>query len=64
MKEKCPLKNPEKAKGKYKIRGTIAEKQFGDIKENQGIRTFLIRSVHNVKTESDLVCLAHNLKRI
>jgi len=61
MKEKMYT---EEAKEKYKIRGMIAEKPFGDIKENQGMRTFLTRGVDKVKTESDLVCLAHNLKRI
>lgn len=61
MKEKM---STEKAKEKYKIRGMIAEKPFGDIKENQGMRTFLTRGVDKVKVESDLVCLAHNLKRI
>ncbi len=61
MKEKM---STEEAKEKYKIRGMIAEKPFGDIKENQGMRTFLTRGVDKVKIESDLACLAHNLKRI
>ncbi len=48
MKEKM---STEEAKEKYKIRGMIAEKPFGDIKENQGMRTFLTRGVDRVQLE-------------
>ena len=61
MKEKM---STEEGKEKYKTRGKIAEKPFGDIKQNQGFREFLTRGEDTTKTEFNLACLAHNLKRI
>jgi transposase len=61
MKEKMSTKE---GKEKYKIRGKIAERPFGDIKQNQGFREFLTRSLNKVKIEFNLACSAHNLKRI
>lgn len=54
----------EEGKEKYKNRGKIAEKPFGDIKQNQRFREFLIRSLNKVKIEFNLACSIHNLKRI
>lgn len=42
----------------------LVETPFGDIKENQGFRTFITRGFRNAKTEFDLQCSAHNIKRI
>lgn len=49
---------------KYKTRAKIVECIFGDVKQNMGFREFLTRGVKGVKTEFDLACIAHNLKRI
>ncbi len=61
MKEKM---STQEGKEKYKIRGKIAERPFGDIKQNQGFREFLTRGVNKAKIEFNLACSAHNLKRI
>lgn len=53
----------EKGKEKYKLRKRV-EPHFGDIKQNGGLREFLTRSLTSVKTEFNLACTAHNLKRI
>jgi len=37
---------------------------FGDIKENQGFRSFITHGIRNAKTEFNLQCSAHNMKRI
>jgi transposase len=49
---------------KYKTRAKIVECIFGDVKQNIGLREFLTRGVKGVKTEFNLACIAHNLKRI
>lgn len=53
----------EKGKEKYKLRKRI-EPHFGDIKQNGGLREFLTRGLCSVRTEFNLACTAHNLKRI
>jgi len=50
-------------KEKYKLRKQV-EAPLGDIKQNQGLREFLTRGIKSVKTEFNLACTAHNLKRI
>lgn len=52
-----------KGKEKYALRKQ-AEAPFGDIKQNIGLREFLTRGIKSVKTEFNLACTAHNLKRI
>ena len=37
---------------------------FGNIKENTGIKTFLLRGLSNVKGEFNLMSIGHNLKKI
>lgn len=54
----------EEGKHKYNIRMMTAEYPFGNIKQNMGLREFLMRGVKKVKTEFNLACIAHNLKRI
>ncbi len=53
----------EKGKEKYRLRKRV-EPHFGDIKQNGGLREFLTRGLTSVKTEFNLACTAHNLKRI
>lgn len=48
---------------KYGLRKQV-ETPFGDIKQNLGLREFLCRGIKPVKTEFNLTCTAHNLKRI
>lgn len=53
----------EKGKERYKLRKRV-ESHFGDIKQNGGLREFLTRGLSSVRTEFNLACTAHNLKRI
>ena len=48
----------------YKNRFQTVEPVIGDIKENKGVINFLTRSLETVKTEFNLVCAAHNIKRV
>lgn len=48
----------------YKIRSQTAEPVIGDIKENKGFTAFLTRTLETVKTEFNLVCIAHNIKKL
>jgi transposase len=54
----------EEGKRKYNIRIITVEYPFGNIKQNIGLREFLTRGVKKVKTEFNLACIAHNLRRI
>ena len=54
----------QKAKGIYKERKQVVERVIGHYKENLGVRGFLTRRLNVVKNEFNLVCAAHNLKKI
>ena len=61
MKEKMKT---EEAKKVYDKRKETVEPTFGNIKENNGMLSFLTRNLKNVKTEFNLACIGHNLQRI
>jgi transposase len=61
MREK--MKTPE-AKEIYALRSRTVEPVFGNIKENNGLSSFLTRGLEKVKVEFHLACIASNLKRI
>ena len=48
----------------YRRRKGNVEPPFGQIKEAQGIRTFLLRGIDRVRGEWSLVCTAHNLLKL
>lgn len=52
------------AKKIYDKRKTVVEPPIGNIKENLGFREFLTRGLNSVKTELNLVSMAHNLKKV
>lgn len=52
------------AKKIYNRRKTVVEPPIGNIKENMGFREFLLRGINSVKTELNLVSIAHNLKKV
>jgi len=52
------------AKKIYHKRKTVVEPPIGNIKENLGFRQFLLRGINSVKTELNLVSIAHNLKKV
>jgi transposase len=52
------------AKKVYQMRKITVEPVYGNIKQNLGFREFLLRGLEKVKIEMNLVCIAHNLKKI
>jgi len=54
----------DKGREEYKKRMHTAEPPFGDMKFNQGYRYFLLRGLKKVKGEFNLMCIAHNIKKI
>ena len=54
----------EEGKEEYKKRMYTVEPVFGNIKYNSGFRQFLLRGLKKVKGEFNLMCIAHNLKKI
>jgi IS5 family transposase len=42
----------------------VVEPVFGQIKQAMGFRQFLLRGLAKVKVEWQLVCLAHNLRKL
>ena len=52
------------AKKIYHRRKTVVEPPIGNIKQNLGFREFLLRGINSVKTELNLVSIAHNLKKV
>jgi hypothetical protein len=49
---------------RYRLRKSVVEPVFGQIKECLGFRRFLLRGIENVKSEWSLVCSAHNLRKL
>jgi transposase len=54
----------QEAKRVYGLRKITVEPVYGNLKENLGFRGFLLRGLEKVKTEFNLVCIAHNLQKI
>lgn len=48
----------------YKLRGATIEPRFGCVKEEQGVRGFLLRGTDGARGEWRLTCLGHNLLRM
>lgn len=48
----------------YALRKTIVEPVFGQIKQAQGFRHFMLRGHHKVQGEWALVCTSHNLLKL
>jgi transposase len=48
----------------YRLRKQVVEPVFGQIKQAMGFRQFLMRGLAKVKAEWQLVCLAHNLRKL
>ena len=51
-------------KKEYQKRMHTVEPVFGNIKYNLGFRQFLLRGLDKVKGEFNLMCIAHNVKKI
>jgi hypothetical protein len=48
----------------YARRKTIVEPVFGQIKQAQGFRQFLLRGVEKARSEWALVCATHNVLKL
>ncbi len=48
----------------YKQRAAIVEHPFGTMKRHWGYTYFLTRGLASVGTETNLICLAYNFKRV
>jgi hypothetical protein len=46
------------------LRKQVVEPVFGQIKQAVGFRQFLLRGLAKVKSEWQLVCPAHNLRKL
>lgn len=54
----------EEGRKEYQKRMHTVEPVFGNIKFNLGFRQFLVRGIAKVKGEFNLMCIAHNIKKI
>lgn len=61
MKEKMDTKEGRLT---YGLRKITVEPVIGNLKQNLGLREFLLRGLDNVKIEMNIVCIAHNLQKI
>lgn len=59
MKEKVKSEN---GKELMKLRAQSVEPAYGDIKENNKFRSFLLRGLEKVRLEFSIVCTVHNIK--
>jgi transposase len=48
----------------FRLRKQIVEPVFGNLKENKGLRRFLLRGLSGARTEYLLGCIAHNVGKI
>jgi transposase len=51
----------KKGKRTYRNRGSTVEPVFGHIKEERGLREFLLRGIDKARAEWNLICLTHNI---
>lgn len=54
----------EQAKNLMKLRSQSVEPVYGDIKENNNFRSFLLRGLGKVRLEFSIMCTSHNIKMI
>ena len=54
----------EESKEVYRLRKITVEPVIGNLKQNLGLREFLLRGLDKVKIEMNIVCIAHNLMKI
>jgi transposase len=51
-------------RSRYRLRKTLPEPVFGQIKQARGFRQFLLRGLHKVRAEWSLICTVHNLLKL
>ena len=51
-------------RSRYRLRKQIVEPVFGQIKQERGVRQFLLRGVEKVRAEWAMICTAHNFVKL
>lgn len=51
-------------RSRYRLRKTLPEPVFGQIKQGRGFRQFLLRGLAKVQGEWSLICIVHNLLKL
>jgi transposase len=51
-------------RSRYRLRKQVVEPVFGQIKQANGFRQFLLRGLDKVKAEWAMICTAHNLRKL
>ena len=51
-------------RSRYRLRKQVVELVFGQIKQANGFRQFLLRGVEKVKAEWAMICTGHNLRKL
>ena len=51
-------------RSRYRLRKQVVEPVFGQIKQANGFRQFLLRGVEKVKAEWAMICTGHNLRKL
>ena len=51
-------------RSRYRLRKYTVEPVFGQIKEAQGIRRFLLRGLEKVEREWQIICASHNIRKL
>jgi len=51
-------------RSRYRLRKSVVEPVFGQIKQGRGFRQFLLRGVAKVQGEWSLICTVHNLLKL
>jgi transposase len=65
LKERMERKlRTKRGQARYMLRSQTVEAAFGRIKEDQGVRAFLLRGLRKVAGEWNLVTTSHNVKRM
>ena len=54
----------EESKEVYRMRKSTVEPVIGNIKQNLGLREFMLKGLNKVKIELNLISIAHNLQKI
>jgi len=60
---RAQARQPE-AQAVYRLRQGIVEPIFGQIKQCRGFRQFLLRGLHKVNAEWQIICTTHNLLKL
>ena len=54
----------KKGRKTYRNRGSTVEPVFGHIKEERGLREFLLRGIDKARAEWKMICLTHNILKL